>query len=1503
LKSKKIEHKTSRSKPLIVLALAILLFGTGIVFAAENRLIVSNPSDIMVAPPNWLGSSTRCDGSAGVTSSRPSFRTFQITAYPLTESTTQFKKNAGPLNSKIYYPNGTLLNNTTLTGTGPYTNSYTLPDGLSPGRYAIKVDDYPNITGVFSVIQWKCNGCHEKSPNVLPSTFSPSTVHEAHRGTRMEWGNGNVGDPIAHGDDCGDWLGLCYDGCHRGVDLSCVGCHDNPMSGTYGADVHNVTYNKKCEDCHGRLSSIDPSPSCTTSGCHSGQDVTSSLDNSSHSLSATVPCGMCHNTEHDVQVAYDNTQCTDCHNAIGKHAAIECTICHNGTSKTSHTIDFLNTTVAYAESRSGTVNCTICHQGTTADSFLASKGEGDRPKVPTPFNHSNGSKWGSYWYPFDISSNLAALWHFDESANYTVGDSSGNGNNGAYYGDTRLLMNFDDNSSETLADGSLYANTGTFYGNTRLLMHFDEGSGDTAFDSSPYNNNANKGIYEDMDSAPSGTLGGDATYDGTNKWVRLTRASNSLYGYLDYSFNPGESFIAEFEFWTGGGTGADAVALYAYANAPVTSECSGSGYTFAFDEYQDQIQLCYGGSLLTSVSQSGIDDSSWHTAKVIVSGTNIRIYMDGSLKINYNDVSRDKSQIHLGWTARTGGLNNVHRIRNLNVTSPNNNPQWTSGISSSALEFDGVDDHILIPDDTSLKPTQITVSAWVYPAQNTSHATVISKDDYSGKKGYLLHQLNGTDWMFRVYDGTNEYTLSVPNSVDVNTWQHIVGVFNGSSLALYKNGQLIGTPISGSLVHTNLDLKIGARASISGQYFNGTIDEVAIYSKALNATEIQRQYNEQRAMFTDWTAGRSGSALEFNVGKTPEGEGTGDRSAYNHVFIEQDNALNLDDLTISSWINPSRINDSYYHTILSKRENYQLRLDSGNLTYVFYDSAWRTYISNISIEEGRWSHVAVSHDNDSGIIKFYLDGILKSTVATSYHSSIDSRGLTIGAACHWSGCSTIYDTVFIGSIDEVAVYSRVLNSTEIQELYNKGRADHAETWTPGKFGSALEFDGEDDYIQTNTQNILDTTKPFSVSAWIKPNEYKTSDWEIQIVSDRDTLNSFTLYQYDRTVRFGVWNTSEYLFVVVSDDVLETGKWTHAVATYDGTSTIKLYIDGTLNASRSDVIGTLRDNLGYTTMGGGQVSGGVRAFNGTLDEVTIWENKALSADEVAYLYNLGNGVDAERTTSCHFCHGDTKHNASALGRASVTQGSDIVNTTDFTSSTWCGSCHYQGDPEYNATLSQLPVVPPEITNGSWNGISGYYNHSLTSFSDRRCLSCHSGGLSSTMGMDVFMHNVSAGTGGGPDCIACHYMGGPAPAVNLTAFTNSIHGGIDTGDSPYPGSEPCWSCHGNGTQPADHASLTNFTNPWSCPDCHLAGNYSAPVVTRHIPGGLLSTGVSCESCHVKSAGPSEDDTIPGQRLPLRDPHPSQGRQRQFQYNGLYWVSQGVPAGERQVVRHLY
>lgn len=188
-----------------------------------------------------------------------------------------------------------------------------------------------------------------------------------------------------------------------------------------------------------------------------------------------------------------------------------------------------------------------------------------------------------------------------------------------------------------------------------------------------------KVLYETGDETTlSGTLaggaGGIAIQQSGN--IRLTAAITNRHGEYYFQSQLGDYFDVEYEFYTGGGNGADASWFFWGASAPVTSEeissegATKGGYTVTADEYgSDEFEIQFNGASLINNTSTGIniDDGTWRTMKISVRGTTISVFVNGTLVNRYTDIERTLGGNYWGWGARTGGLTNEHRIRNMRV--------------------------------------------------------------------------------------------------------------------------------------------------------------------------------------------------------------------------------------------------------------------------------------------------------------------------------------------------------------------------------------------------------------------------------------------------------------------------------------------------------------------------------------------------------------------------------------------------------------------------------------------------------------------------------------------------------------------------------------------------------------------------------------------------------------------------------------------------------------------
>jgi len=155
----------------------------------------------------------------------------------------------------------------------------------------------------------------------------------------------------------------------------------------------------------------------------------------------------------------------------------------------------------------------------------------------------------------------------------------------------------------------------------------------------------------------------------------------------------------------------------------------------------------------------------------------------------------------------------------------------------NALNFDGVNDYVSIPDANSLDLTSsYTIEAWIKPTSFSASAGIVSKYHSDNSNGYLL-RLAGT----APYTGINFDGLETATGIlEAGKWYHIAAVKSGSTRTLYINGVAVSMP-NGSAITTaaNTDvLAIGVDYLASPRYFNGSIDEVRIWNTARTASEI-----------------------------------------------------------------------------------------------------------------------------------------------------------------------------------------------------------------------------------------------------------------------------------------------------------------------------------------------------------------------------------------------------------------------------------------------------------------------------------------------------------------------------------------------------------------------------------------------------------------------------------------------------------------------------------------
>jgi hypothetical protein len=172
---------------------------------------------------------------------------------------------------------------------------------------------------------------------------------------------------------------------------------------------------------------------------------------------------------------------------------------------------------------------------------------------------------------------------------------------------------------------------------------------------------------------------------------------------------------------------------------------------------------------------------------------------------------------------------------------------WTTaGKYGKALSFNGTSSWVTVADSVSLDVTTgMTLEAWVNPAAAATGWSAVMFKEKPGDGVYSLYAFDGANHPPATYVdiGGAAYTAAAAAVLPLNTWTHLAAVYDGSALLIYVNGTLIfSRQVTGSITTSGGVLRIGGD-SLFGEYFNGLIDEVRVYSRGLSAAEIQSDMN------------------------------------------------------------------------------------------------------------------------------------------------------------------------------------------------------------------------------------------------------------------------------------------------------------------------------------------------------------------------------------------------------------------------------------------------------------------------------------------------------------------------------------------------------------------------------------------------------------------------------------------------------------------------------------
>lgn len=373
-----------------------------------------------------------------------------------------------------------------------------------------------------------------------------------------------------------------------------------------------------------------------------------------------------------------------------------------------------------------------------------------------------------------------------------------------------------------------------------------------------------------------------------------------------------------------------------------------------------------------------------------------------------------------------------------------------------SISLDGTNDYLDCGNLTSINgATNLSISLWFKLDNLTS----------GGVRPVLM--VGGGSGSFYIYpnaDTTLTYvTGTVAHSFTVSTWNtgqwyHLTTVHAGTSLEVYLDGSSIGTAtVSAVASNQGNNLNIGRWSNgvgSVGNYTDGQIDEVALFTSALSSSDVTAIYNGGNGP-TDisslspkhwWRMGDSdtgvsnGSSTPTIVSNVANSSAIKDHYALdfdgtNNYLSMGTSAISLDtNFTISAWFKPGTDALAGYDLIggwgnASAGQARMMQILNSKLSF-------EIYLSRISgattLSANTWYHGAVTFSGNN--VEIFLNGSSDGT-GTLSRSTMTSSETFIGGS---AAMSAVGWQPFLGLIDEFAVFNSVLSATNISDIYNSG---------------------------------------------------------------------------------------------------------------------------------------------------------------------------------------------------------------------------------------------------------------------------------------------------------------------------------------------------------------------------------------------------------------------------------------------------------------------------------
>jgi uncharacterized protein YodC (DUF2158 family) len=386
------------------------------------------------------------------------------------------------------------------------------------------------------------------------------------------------------------------------------------------------------------------------------------------------------------------------------------------------------------------------------------------------------------------------------------------------------------------------------------------------------------------------------------------------------------------------------------------------------------------------------------------------------------------------------------------------------GRIGNAVHFDGRKANVSVPSSPSLVLTgPLTIAAWVNPGPRRENyaPSIVEKWDTvrgGGQSGYFLRLAKTGQVHFVVSEPAGMAEVFSVTSPPSNAWTLLTAVFEKGSVKIYVNGTLEKTaPANVSPGISRSALRIGMGGGEGGHYFQGALDEVRLYKRALAAEEIARMAGDSTipGLVGYWKLDEAGGAV------AADSSGTGLRGTlvngpawvpgkHGHAlsFNGENAVLNIESGAPLMDLQKSGMTACAWFLARGPKRGQILDTSNANVGWIlawkpenkieFLADHFRTsevkLLTSGTFAANVWHHVAATWDGSPSAsrARLYVNGLpadVKGVDGVGELREDVPSPLSVGNRRR-------QDRGFDGLIDEVRVYNRVLSASEILGLFN-----------------------------------------------------------------------------------------------------------------------------------------------------------------------------------------------------------------------------------------------------------------------------------------------------------------------------------------------------------------------------------------------------------------------------------------------------------------------------------